>query len=314
MHVRHRGSYVAIGAAIHNARVAAAARSVLGPVELFPPGRPGRVATLRFGRQTDPELAADYVAVLERSTNRHPGTPAPIDPPVAAALHEAIGPGGATLGLLTGTDVLEDYAELLGESDRLRYLTPALHRELMGELRWPGQDPLDRGIDVRTLELDESDLSKLAVAKRADVMQALASWDGGRALGDVTRQRVRSSSGLAVVWVPAPLPEMYVAGGQALQRLWLAAEKAGLAVQPVSLLSVYAVDEADFAELVPPPYRRRLQELDHRFRVLAGLTRGEAVVLVVRLSYAAPVTVRSLRVALASALLPAEEGGPVVAR
>ena len=70
------------------------------------------------------------------------------------------------------------YAELLGESDRLRYLSPALHAAMMGELRWPGPEVIDRGIDVRTLDLDPADLAKLAVARRADVMADLAAWDG----------------------------------------------------------------------------------------------------------------------------------------
>jgi hypothetical protein len=45
--------------------------------------------------------------------------------------------------------------------------SPVLHRELMRELRWPGEDSLETGIDVRTLELDEADLTKLAIAAAA---------------------------------------------------------------------------------------------------------------------------------------------------
>jgi hypothetical protein len=169
---------------------------------------------------------------------------------------------------------------------------------MMGELRWPGRDPLDTGIDVRTLELDDADLAKLVVAGRADVMSDLATWDGGRALGSVTRDRVRASSGLAVVTVPASHPGAYVAGGAAVQRLWLAAAGAGLAVQPVSPLSVFAVDPEDFAALVPPPYVPRLRGLTARIRAVAGLDAEESLVLVLRLSHGAAPTVRSLRLPL----------------
>ena len=57
----------------------------------------------------------------------------------------------------------------------MRYLDPTLHAEMMSELRWPGE-AMELGLDVRTLDLDKTDLAKLAVARRADVMEQLAAW------------------------------------------------------------------------------------------------------------------------------------------
>ncbi len=58
MDVRHRGSYVAIGAALFNARVAAASLKNLGETQLFPEGSPSHhVATLMVGDATDYEIA-----------------------------------------------------------------------------------------------------------------------------------------------------------------------------------------------------------------------------------------------------------------
>jgi hypothetical protein len=307
MDVRFRGSYVAIGAALLNARIAAAAHGILGPVEYFPDGEASDlVATVELTLGTDRGLASWYPGLLERSTNRRAGRPSALGPDVADELHRQVASHDARLRLLTG-DALEDYAELLSESDRLRYLSPVLHSEMMSELRWPGQDGLDRGLDVRTLELDAADMGKLAVARRPDVMADLAAWDGGRALGEVTRARVRSSSALAIVTVADSRPRSYVSGGAAVQQMWLAAERAGLAVQPVSPLSVFAIDTSDFTSLVPPPYVTRLQALAARLRALAGVDDGEALALVLRLSHAGPPTARSLRIPLQSVLL--EPGG-----
>jgi molybdopterin/thiamine biosynthesis adenylyltransferase len=304
MDVRFRGSYIAIGAALLNARVAAAAHGILGPVDYFPEGEQSDlVAVVNFGHATDIDLAPQYARVLDRTTNRHPGRPATLDGEVVEELRRQVASEGARLRLLTGEDGLEEYADLLGESDRLRYLSPILHAEMMSELRFPGTDSLERGIDVRTLELDEADLGTLGVVGRADVMANLAAWDGGRALGRITRDRVRSSSALAVVIIPDSRTRSYVAGGAAVERMWLAAEAAGLAVQPVSPLSVFAVDSRDFAGLVPEPYVARLQGLASRLRVLAGLLDGEALALVLRLSHAAPASTRSLRVPLGPVLL-----------
>jgi hypothetical protein len=103
--------------------------------------------------------------------------------------------------------------------------------------------------------------------------------------------------------VTDPSPQAYVRGGAALQRLWLAAEACGLAAQPVSPLSIFAIDEGDFAGLVPVSYVARLEALAARLRTLARLDNGEALVLVLRLSHSPPPTTRSLRIPLDSVLL-----------
>jgi hypothetical protein len=303
MDVRFRGSCVAIGAATLNACAAAAALGIYGGYAFQPQAETADVAaSIRFGDRRDHELAALYPAVLERATNRRPGRPAPIEDSTLDALRNQAAIEGARLHVFRDADLIADYAEVLAESDRLRYLSPALHSELMSELRWPGRDCLQTGIDVRTLELDTADLAKLAVARRRDVMDDLARWDGGRALGDVTRERIRSSSALAVVTVRGWSPGSYLAGGSALERVWLAAEVAHLAVQPVSPVFVFAVEPDDFAALVPRPYVERLTMLAARFRTLVGLAGDENVVLVLRLSHAAPPSVRSLRLGLTETL------------
>lgn len=299
MDVRFRGSYVAIGAALLNARIAAAAHGILGSVDRFPDGEDADlVVDVHFGNATDAELAGFYGGMLDRTTNRRPGQPSVIDPSVIEALHHQVASEGARLHITTSADELAAYAELLGESDRLRFLSPLLHHELISELRWPGEDSLETGIDVRTLELDEADLATLAIARRPDVMAHLATWDGGRALGTMTRERVRSSSALAVVTVPDTRPDSYVAGGSAMQRLWLAANAAGLAVQPVSPLSLFAVDDSDFTSVVAASYVVRLQALTSRLRSLAGLDDGETITLVARLSHVGAPSARSLRLPL----------------
>lgn len=297
--VGHRGSYVAIGAALLNARAAAAAQGRLGEVTLFPDGPDGdRVAVLRFAQGDDPPLAALYPAVGGRCANRRRGEPVPIDPATATLLGREVRSEGGTLHLVTDRRRLEDCAEVLGESERIRFLTPWLHDEMVGELRWPGTDPLDRGIDVRTLELAPADLATLAVARRGDVMAHLADWDAGSALGAHARTAVSTASALAVVTVPGTAPSDFVAGGSAVERMWLAAHRAGLAVQPVSPVFIYAVDDADFEVLGGDRHAGALRQLQARFADLVGLQPTERLVLVMRLCRAPAPTARSLRVSL----------------
>jgi nitroreductase len=308
MDVGLRGSFVAAGAALFNARVAAARHGVLGSIELVPHSKDSlHVATVRLGDETDEELASHYESMLRRCTNRQPGRAVAIEGPQIAALEQAASSEGARVRLYCARDTVAEIGRLLGESDRLRYLSPTLHGEMMSELRWPGHDSLEVGLDVRTLELDSSDLAKLHVARRSDVMECLAAWGGGEALGEVTRDRVRSSSAIAVVTVPDVQPARYVHGGSAVERLWVTAQEQGLSAQPVSPVFLFALDERERRTLVPSHLLGDLESLDAAFREVTGIPDEERYVLVLRLSHASPPTARSQRLPLWAVL---GSGGP----
>ncbi len=311
MDVAFRGSYVAIGAVLANARIAAAATGRLGAVELFPSDTENHIGTVHLLERggVDPELAAEFPAMLARCANRQHGKPEDLAPELIDELRALVEDEGARLRLLTTPESLEQCAELLGESDRIRYLTPWLHAEMMSELSWPGQDRLDMGLDVRTLELGAADLAKLAVARRADVMAALASWNGGRALGQPTRDSVLSSSAIAVVTIKGRSPVDYVRGGAAVERLWIRAQARGLGVQPVSPVFLFAQSADDFTSLVGTPYRSELTQLAHQFRSLSGVPHDEEFALILRLSHAPLPTARSQRLGL-DALLRKPAQGP----
>jgi len=172
-----------------------------------------------------------------------------------------------------------------------------LHREMMSELKWPGRDRLDTGIDVRTLGLDPVDLAKLQVASRSDVMTLLASWGGGRALGDMTRDRVTASSGMAIITVCGDSASAYLRGGAAAERVWVAASRSGLGVQPMSPVFLYARNSSDLQGLTSD-FTAELALLQQRFDRLLTIGPDEAPVLVLRLTHDAGPAVRSGRLPL----------------
>ncbi len=296
MDVRLRGSYVGVGAAIFNARVAAASLKTLGPVKLFPEGaNSNHVATIYLGTSSDAELAKLQPSVQKRVANRRMGRPSPIDEATVAMLSRGVEREGARLRFVTERDRIEQCALLLAECDRLRFLIPAVHEEMLGEIRWPGRDSLEEGMDVRTLEMDPAGLGTFDLLKRPDVMGHLADWRGGQALGMRTRVMVGSSSGLAVVTVPRADPTWYVRGGAAMERFWLITESQGLAVQPVAPLFIYATDDNDLLGLGGERHLDEMHRLSERFSELLDLEEGETLVMVMRVLHAAPPTVRSIR-------------------
>ncbi|MGW6699242.1 Rv1355c family protein [Nocardia sp. NPDC055049] len=296
MDIGFRGSAVALGAALYNARVAAAAQGLLGTHEIVLGGTAPVSAVLHLGARADPELAADYPGMLTRATNRHLGDGRTMAPEVLDALAVSAAAEGAFVRGVTDRAGLGEVAELLAESDRVRYLTPRLHAEMFGELRWPADD-LRTGLDLRTMELASDEYAKLAIGGRADVMAYLRNWSGGAALGDYARQRISSGSALIAVTCPAGADADladYVRGGSAVERVWIAAQKLGLAVQPMSPVFLYVRDDNDLRN-VSAGFTDTLASIHKRFSALMGIPGHETVTAVLRLSYAPAPTVRSAR-------------------
>lgn len=294
MDVGFRGSAVAVGAALMNARIAAAAHHVLGPSSFSDNvnGSPLR-ATLKLVDGTDPGLAHLYQPMLERETNRHHGSPRPMDVATIEALSAAAHREGAQLHLITERDDIARAATLLAASDRIRYLTPHLHKEMVSELRWPGDAQPDTGIDVRSLELG-ADLAMLDILRRTDVMTYLARWNAGSALGEDTRDRIVSSSALATVTVAGNGLGDYARGGAAVELIWIIAQQHKIAVQPVSPVFLYARDRAEFDGL-SPQFADELVQLRNDFQALAAIPSDQSAVLVLRFTVGPPTSVPSRR-------------------
>jgi hypothetical protein len=294
MDVAFRGSAVAIGAAAFNARVAAAKSGVLGPVEWTTDGPTLLEITVRLGHDSDPELAALYEPMLRRETNRNQGNPAPIPRETIDSLHTWAAREGAGLHLITDRDDIAKAAGILATTDRLRFLTPRLHREMMSEMRWPGDEPADSGIDVRGLELDPGDFAVMEILRRPDVMALLAQWDAGEALGDDVANRVHATSAVAVLTTSGDQLIDYARSGSAAEAVWIVAQQHGLAVHPISPVFLHAVHRHELVEM-SPPFSRELIDLQSEFNSLAGMRPDESLVLILRLAHAGPASTRSRR-------------------
>ena len=290
-----RASAVALGAAFFNAKVAAAAQQVLGPVSLLNDvGGVPLQATLQLSDGGDRELAALYEPMLARETNRRLGTSRPIPAHTIELLHTVAEREAARLYLVTERDDIAGLANILAAADRTRYLTPRLHAEMVSELRWPGDPCPDTGIDVLSLELDPGDLATIDILKRPDVMAHLAQWNAGTALGGDTRLRVMASSAIAVISVPGSSLTDFARGGSAAEAVWITAQQHGLAVQPISPVFLYARDDKDLTEL-STSFADELGKLQQEFRKLVRVPASTSPVLVLRFAVGGPASVRSRR-------------------
>ncbi|SUA73376.1 thiazole biosynthesis adenylyltransferase ThiF [Nocardia otitidiscaviarum] len=299
MDIGYRGSALAVGAALYNARVAAASAGLLGSSRLLTDGPVPLTAVLALGDGSDPALARDYPAILDRHTNRHFGTGAALDADVLAGIAGVAEAAGGSLRWAATRPAVTAAADLLGAADRCRYLTPRMHEEMFAELRGTGDD-LRTGLDLRSMEFAPYEAATIDLVRRADVMARVRAFDGGAALGSYTRDRVLSSSAVVAVTCCMPAPDDrdelagYARAGEVVQRVWIEAERYGLAVQPVSPVFLFARRPAELST-VSPEFADTLTSLQGRFLDLLEVPEHETMALVLRLSYAADATVRSRR-------------------
>lgn len=295
MDVAFRGSAVAVGAAAFNARVAAAAHGLVADIEYRRGDESSpltAVVRTRAGGETD--LAQQFEAMLRRETNRHAGTRVDIPSDVIASLTHIAESEGARLRLITAATDIERVGSVLAEADRIRYLTPLLHSQMISELRWPGDALPDTGIDVRSLELADADLAFLDILRSGAVMAHLADWDAGSALGEATRSALSTAAGIAVISVEGDTLADYARGGSAVEAIWIAAQEKNLAVQPISPAFLYARELREF-DALSPAYSRQLADLQYSFKTLFDIESDESLILILRLCRAPRPSVPSRR-------------------
>lgn len=165
---------------------------------------------------------------------------------------------------------------------------------MISELRWPDDADPNTGIDVRSLELDAGDLAMLDILRRTDIMAHLAEWNAGSALGDDIRNRLLASSALAAITVPGRDLRDYARGGAAVELVWIIAQRAELAVQPVSPVFLYAHTRTEFEEL-SLQFADELMQLERGFRSLVDIPADESAVLLLRFTAGPPASVASRR-------------------
>jgi head-tail adaptor len=292
--IRSRGTYVALGAAVQNARIAAAAHGILGPVRLTDGHHGEPFATMEFADGADPALAAQYDRMLARGTNRRPCDGSPLSETELEALHAAARQEGGEIRIVAGAEYLTAIAEVLAESDRVRYLTAALRREMAAELRWSASGDLESGIDVDALGLDDIERTMLDVVLRNDVLDQLEEWDLGQGLGRITRERIRTSAAMVVVLAAGPDPVDYLRAGMVTESVWIRAHGLGLAVQPTSPVFLYAADDDDLVHLCASRVDA-VRRLRSALALLLGSKPGERHAILLRIGHGTPEPIRSAR-------------------
>lgn len=282
--VDRTASLLALGAFVESIGVAGRSRGLepnVEPVEETLAVDPRVRITFEKRDSTD---APFFAALRARTTNRRPWNGETIDRAAIERVAAAARADGVhRLVAASGTQRTE-VAEALAEADVVRTFNRAYMDEMLSEFRWTVEDAQTTrdGLDLETLELTAGDRRGLQLMRKRWFLNLFVTRNRIRSMN---REALCESSHLAALVMPRGAdPTQLLAAGRAMQRTWLEATEAGLAIQPWCTIPFFQLRvERDPASL-PARDRRAIQEITDALRRIWEVGDEERVVFPFRIS------------------------------
>lgn len=301
---RNMISCMSLGCAIENMHLLSLKEGLKAEIALFPSGTgniKAPVATLSFSPDAGYEIDDLVNYVGTRHTNRKPGDGRKIPSDVLAdIISSAKQRGISDVKVIEDGEKIAAIADIAGKAEKLRMFIPQGHSDLFDrELRWDEASAMSTkdGLDIRTLDLSAKDQVGFRVIKDKRAIELVSEWNEGKALERMTRDLMASASALLLVTGSEFSPHACVEAGRAIERLWLAADKHGVALQPVmSAVFHFARLVHGNGEGLPPVVRKEFQQLYTKFIDSFNLSlTAEEPLFLVRVFYAGAPDVKAVR-------------------
>jgi tRNA A37 threonylcarbamoyladenosine dehydratase len=238
----HRGSYLALGAAIENLSLAAKNRKLELRIQTFPDaGNDELVAILDIKRNEDIALAEGEVGLLKsigyRQTNRILGAREEVDANLISQL-VAIGEGTEfCISEVSDLERIRHVADLIADGEKVRLMHEWGHHDFQNEIRWNEAEnqATKNGVDIETVDLTPSDIAGLKIVSDWHSVAELRSIgeEKGAKFRDLALKTFDSTSVLLLLSSKNDDPRQYLEMGKVAERLWLKATSLKLAAQPV---------------------------------------------------------------------------------
>lgn len=256
-------SDLAAGACLENMIIRARSLGYAADPQIFPQDDdPLWVARVRWRRDAGSDQAEPLAgAIDQRHTDRRFPWQGPIDIGTQARLDaqaERI-PGQRLWWARTPRD-RKAALKLIRQAEALRFRSPALHAELFSSIRFSAgwHAVSEEGLAPAALAVEPPMRPVFQAMRHPSVMTAFnrlgaASMLGWRSAG----LPIRLSPGLCLVVIPSTARTDVLAGGRALQRVWLQATADGLSVQPYAAPGVLSLGFVP----VEPAFRQPLSRM-----------------------------------------------------
>ncbi len=294
---------IGLGAAIENACIAASRRGYRAVVRWASagggesPGKPRLVATIELTQGGDCDPLSSHLE--KRCTCRKLYATTPIEAERLTRLaRSASEDGNIQVDWLTERPQIGAFGRLIAASDRIRFEYQPFHEEVCRQLRFTAAEAERRrdGLDVRTLELPPGAGWLLRMLRPWNRMKWVHRLGLGVLLSAPSVLSVRRSGAIGLVSLAEPNWERFLGGGRAIERLWLAAEAEGLAMQPLGSLPIFLAHvEILGGRRLSDRHAARVRRLSEELRGLVPSLAGRTLLLAFRVGWSSAPSIRSLR-------------------
>lgn len=235
----NRASYVAIGAALENMKIAASGVGLRADVSILPdPKDELLVATVSLLASTHIVKDSLADAIPLRVSNRRAYEETPLSQSEIDAL-VAVGTtnGYGDIRITHERNDIRALAEAGSSNERIMLANPALHQFFFSHINWTKQEDEARktGFFIDTLELPPParlGLKLLSKWQRARFLNKLLGMNN--VVGKENAKIYAQSSGIGIVLSPQESAQDAVRAGMLIQRVWLKATQLGLSFQPLA--------------------------------------------------------------------------------
>ena len=255
-------SDLAAGACLENMIIHARSRGYAADLQTFPRDDDELwVARIRWRREPEGDPPEPLAAAIEQ---RHTDRSFPWRGPITADTQAHL---DAQARLIPGQRLYwpptpherKAARSVIRQAETLRFRSPTLHAELFSSIHFAAgwHTACEEGLAPATLAVEPPMRPVFQALRRPGLMSMLNRLGVASALGWRSAWLpIRLSPGLCLLVIPSTARSDVLAGGRALQRVWLAATLDGLSVQPYAAAGVLSLGFVPVEPVFQPPLSR----------------------------------------------------------
>jgi len=298
--VNQIASLISCGAVLENIKVAASQFGIRTAIDFNTDNAGDKpVATIHlFSDEIKPDPLADQI--WQRHSNRKMYARVLVPPEIMSQITNSIcETPEANLSIINDNATMKKVARIVFQADRIRTEFRPLHEHLMKMIRFSDKEAIKTkdGFPIKNLEAGIAGEIFLRLTKPWTMMNIANKVGLGRIVAFHAYQGLMRSSGIGLLTINGTTGDMFVKGGQALERMWLTMESLGMKMQPMTAVTLFNMrlkfgDKKKFLE----KHLRRIESLQAEFERCFPESRNQAgQVMLFRFGYAEEIKCRTLR-------------------
>lgn len=229
-------AYITHGAVIENISIASQHLGYTSTTQIFPdPNNPNHIATIFF-QAAEKKPNPLYSAIFTRCTNRFNYRSEQLSEDSHKKLLDAVSNIEGTRTYLTNNrDLIKRLASVLKSNDRLVFEREDIHRFLFDKIRWNSKqvEATQDGMSIDTLGLSSVEKPFFPLMRFWQFVKLANHIGLSQIIGFKCWYNCYSAAALGQITVKNYDSPGFIQAGRAMQRVWLEAERQGLAFQPI---------------------------------------------------------------------------------